>query len=187
MKAWKRNAIIAAVLLVVCAGVYLNWIRGEKTADLTDTLNGELLSDETSVVMGTQYTEDDILLASSPEPDELSADEYFAQLRLSRQKARDEAVNLLQEAMAYEGEDTGESSGALTQIVSDSLAEAQIESLVMAKGYLDCVAYMADEVISVAVAAPENGLQQEDVALISDIVTSQCAYPLTNVRIIEVK
>ena len=41
MKTWKRNAVIATVLLFVCAGVYLNWAVNQKKApvDLTETLN----------------------------------------------------------------------------------------------------------------------------------------------------
>ena len=57
----------------------------------------------------------------------------------------------------------------------------------VAKGYADCVAYMGDEIISIAVSAPAEGLSESDVALISDIVTSQTAYDLSNIRIIEVK
>ena len=67
------------------------------------------------------------------------------------------------------------------------MCEAQIESLVVAKGYEDCVAYMTDDGISVAVSSPEEGLQDSDVALISDIVTSQTEYTLGDIRIIEVK
>ena len=48
-----------------------------------------------------------------------------------------------------------------------ALCEAQIESLVIAKGYSDCVAYIGDDGISIAVAAPEGGLQQADVAVIA--------------------
>ena len=66
------------------------------------------------------------------------------------------------------------------------MCEAQIESLVVAKGYVDCVAYIGDEGISVAVASPENGLQQEDVALIADIVMSQSDYTLDKIRVVEV-
>ena len=68
-----------------------------------------------------------------------------------------------------------------------SLSEAQIESLIVAKGFEDCVAYMTDEGISIAVAAPEDGLKDSDVALISDVVTGQTDYDLTDIRIIEVK
>ena len=188
MKTWKRNIVIGAVLLLVCAGVYLNWLRGENAVDLTDTLDADVVMGESTLVMSDTTDPEALSLAAATKDLNLTADEYFAQMRLSRQEARDSAVGLLQEAMAYEDEaDGGEASGQLTAIVSDSLAEAQIESLVIAKGYADCVAYMADGVISVAVAAPEEGLQQTDVAVISDIVTSQTDCDLSAVRIIEVK
>ena len=46
---------------------------------------------------------------------------------------------------------------------------------------------MADGLISVAVSSPESGLEEEDVALIADIVTSQTSYSIEDLRIIEVK
>ncbi|MEA4965738.1 MAG: SpoIIIAH-like family protein [Oscillospiraceae bacterium] len=190
MKAWKRNLVIAAVLLFVCAGVYLNWLRGQSATDLTDTLDADVvLGDSTMVMSETDPTEEASLSAAMEDQAQtLSANEYFSEMRLSRQEARDSAVELLQQAMSYDDEEQSTAASTqLTEIVSDSLAEAQIESLVVAKGYTDCVAYMADDVISVAVAAPEEGLQKTDVALISDIVTSQTDYALADVRIIEVK
>ena len=78
-------------------------------------------------------------------------------------------------------------SGALDLGAFCALCEAQIESLVIAKGYADCVAYLGDGTVSVAVASPEGGLQQTDVALISDIVTSQTDCDLADLRIIGVK
>ena len=65
--------------------------------------------------------------------------------------------------------------------------QAQIESLIIAKGFTDCVTYMADDTVSVAVSAPAEGLSTADVALISDVVTSQTDYDLSQVRVIEVK
>ena len=74
----------------------------------------------------------------------------------------------------------------LEEIVQVALSEAQIESLISAKGYTDCVAYMSGEGISVAVAAPEGGLQQNDVAVIADIVIAQSDYDLADIRVVEV-
>ena len=68
-----------------------------------------------------------------------------------------------------------------------ALSEAQIESMVIAKGFADCVTYITDDTVSVAVAAPAEGLSEADAALISDVVRSQTDYPLSQVRIIEVK
>jgi stage III sporulation protein AH len=96
-------------------------------------------------------------------------------------------VNLLQDVMAKEDETkAAESSANLEEIVQTALTEAQIESLIIAKGYTDCVAYMSPEGISVAVSAPEGGLQAEDVAVIADIVMSQSEYTMDEIRVVEV-
>ena len=51
MKHLKRNVTIAAVLLLVCAAVYLNWSYNnrQKTPDLTDTLNAEQVMGEATL------------------------------------------------------------------------------------------------------------------------------------------
>ena len=190
MKIWKRNAIIATVLLFVCAGIYLNWSYNETAAgeDLTDTLDAGLLEDSTLVSADA----DDALLAAANEgltDAQASTEEYFAEVRLSRQESRDSALGILQEAMAYEtdGEQNAAATAALEQVVSTALSEAQIESLVIAKGYADCVAYMTDTGITVAVSAPEEGLSSASVAQIADIVTSQSDYSLADIRVVEVK
>lgn len=186
MKTWKKNMIAAAVLVTVCAGIYLNWLYTdtEATANLTDTLDSDKILSEDMLVMSS----DAALEAAGEDLQTNTITDYFAAVRLSRQEARDSAVNLLQEAMAYgETEDVQTSSDQLDSIVQTALSEAQIESLVIAKGYADCVAYMSEDGISVAVASPEGGLQQTDVAVIADIVMSQSNYDLDSIRIVEVQ
>ena len=184
MKIWKKNMVAAGILVTVCAGIYLNWLYTEDkgASNLTDTLPAEkVMSDELLVL-----SEDAAALAAG-EDVETTASDYFAAVRLSRQQARDNALNLLQEAMAYsDSAKEAETHGSIEQIVQTALSEAQIESLVIAKGYADCVAYMTNEGISVAVAAPEGGLQQTDVALIADIVMAQSDYTLDEIRVVEV-
>lgn len=184
MKTWKKNMVAAAVLVTVCTGIYLNWLYTEDTAaaDLTDTLDSEKVLSEDTLVLS-----DDAKALAAGEYDTTGTD-YFATVRLSRQQARDSAVDLLQEAMAYsDGSKAAESSAELEDIIQTSLSEAQIESLVIAKGYTDCVAYMSDDGISVAVASPEGGLKQEDVAVIADIVMSQTDFRLSSIRVVEVQ
>ena len=180
MKIWKKNLIAAAILVTVCTGIYVNWLYTEEqtAAKLTDTLDAEkVMSDDT-----LQLGEDGAVAADT------TATDYFAAVRLSRQQARDSAVTLLQEAMAYSDQTkAAESSADLEEIVQTALTEAQIESLIIAKGYVDCVAYMSGDGISVAVAVPEGGLQQEDVAVIADIVMTQTNYALDDIRIVEVQ
>ena len=183
MKAWKKNLIAASVLMVICAGIYLNWSYTQDvvTASLTDTLDSEKLMNDETLVMSGDLEGLDTETANT-------AMDYFAAVRLSRQEARDNALNLLQEAMAYSTSGkAAESSMELEDIVQTALSEAQIESLIIAKGYQECVAYMNEEGISVAVSAPEGGLQQEDVAVIADIVMGQSEYNIGDIRVVEVQ
>lgn len=185
MKVWKKNLIAAAVLVTVCAGIYVNWLYTEEStaASLMDTVDVEKVMSDDALILS-----EDMEAVSSDV--QTTATDYFAAVRLSRQQARDSAVNLLQEAMAYNGTDSSkevESAMELEEIVQTALSEAQIESLIIAKGYTDCVAYMSGEGISVAVSSPEGGLQQEDVAVIADIVMSQSAYSLGDIRVVEVQ
>lgn len=185
MKVWKKNLVAAAVLVTVCAGIYVNWLYTEEStaASLTDTLDAEKVMSDDTLILG----EDMAAIAAGEEVQTTSTD-YFAAVRLSRQQARDSAVNLLQEAMAYsESSKEAEAAVELEQIVQTALSEAQIESLIIAKGYTDCVAYMSGEGISVAVSAPEGGLQKEDVAVIADIVMAQSDYSLDDIRVVEVQ
>lgn len=185
MKVWKKNLIAAAVMITVCSGVYANWLYSENavTTSLVDTLDADkVLSEEAMVLSGDLGNMDTEAMASD------TATDYFSAVRLSRQQARDSAVNLLQEAMAYsDSGKSAESAVELDDIVQTALNEAQIESLVIAKGYQDCVAYMNEEGISVAVSSPEGGLAQEDVAVIADIVMAQSAYDLDDIRVVEVQ
>lgn len=182
MKTWKRNLVAAAVLVTVCTGIYVNWLYTEQNTakNLTDTLDVQkVMSDDTLLLEG-----DDVILTDAAIN---TATDYFAAVRLSRQQARDSAVNLLQDVAVNSDQTKAEESAAeLEDIVQTALTEAQIESLIIAKGYTDCVAYMSSEGISVAVAVPEGGLKQEDVAVIADIVMSQSAYTLDDIRVVEV-
>ena len=182
MKVWKKNLLALAILLIVCGGIYINWQYSEAQAvsELTDTLDSEK-------ILST-----DMLVMSSDVPTHTGSEntmtDYFAAVRLSRQEARDSAVTLLQEAMAYSDDEAAmQTDEELGQIVQTALCEAQIESLVIAKGYADCVAYISEEGISVAVASPDGGLQQEDVAVIADIVLTQSSYTMDDIRVVEVQ
>ena len=187
MKVWKKNLVAAAILVTVCAGIYVNWLYTEdKTAaSLEDSLDTQKVMNEDTLVLSG-----DMEAIAAGEDVTSTATDYFAAVRLSRQQARDNAVNLLQEAMAYSGSESSkdvESAMELEDIVQTALSEAQIESLIIAKGYADCVAYMSGEGISVAASSPEGGLQQADVAVIADIVMTQSDYSLDDIRVVEVQ
>ncbi len=183
MKNWKKNVITAAILVTVCSGIYLNWLYsgGQDTKDLEQTLDTQKVMSDDLLVLGDA----DVPAGGD---DNTTITDYFAAVRLSRQEARDSAVSLLQQAMAYGSEEqVAQSNAQLETIIQTALCEAQIESLIIAKGYKDCVAYMTDDGISVAVAAPEGGIQQADAAVIADIVISQSDFSMDDIHVVEVQ
>lgn len=180
-KNWKKNLVAAGVLVTVCCGIYINWLyAGGETGSLEDMLDSNKVMSDELLDLG-----DSIQVGGDMENNTIT--DYFAAVRLSRQEARDSAISILQEAMAYGDESQMESTNAqLEHIIQTALTEAQIESLIIAKGYADCVVYISDEGVSVAVASPEGGLQQVDVAVIADIVVAQSDYEVKDIRVVEV-
>ncbi len=185
MKAWKRNAIVAAILILVCGGIYWNWRYEEgKAVDLVSTLDQAKLLDDAALVLAP--TQEDAEALARSEAELPAGEQTFAQLRLSRQQSRDNAVHLLQETISYagEGEDLSASTQRLDQIVKLALSEASLESLVISKGFADCVAYMREDGMDLAVAS--QGLSESDVAVLTDLALAQTDYDLSQIRIIEV-
>lgn len=194
MKVWKRNAVVAAIVLFVCVAVYLNWSYGR--SDTASALNGdsaktlgeaELVSAEEADTLTAMDGSGEIT-APAELVEESDTDDYFAAARLSRQEARDEALSMLQStvddpnAAAEVVASAGESIEAMAAV---TLTESEIEGLVTAKGYTDCVAYIGDNSVSVVVASPEGDLQAADVAKITDIVLGQTDFSASQVKIIQ--
>ena len=180
-KTWKKNLVAAGVLVTVCCGIYINWLyAGGEIDRLEDVLNSDKVMSDELLDLG-----DSVQVGGNTEN---TISDYFAAVRLSRQEARDSAISILQEAMSYgDGKQESDTSAQLEEIVQTALCEAQIESLVIAKGYTDCVAYMSDGGISVAVASPEGGLKDQDVAVRADIVMSQSELKMAQIRVVEVQ
>ena len=186
---WKRNIVAATVLLFVCAAVYLNWKYASNVADEAGTESGKVLGQST-LVSGEAELEDPEAAEAGSEADEAgtaATGDYFATARLTRQQARDSAISLLREASDSEVADPAvadEAAQTLQTLAAYALSEAQIENLVTAKGYADCVAFMGEDSISVVVS-DSDGLDAADVAKISDIVMGETEYTADQIKILE--
>lgn len=175
-KLWKKRVVIASVLLLVGTAVYLNWRYADQVADSSRVLG------ESTLVNAGDEVEQPVEV-----PTAVEENNYFATARLSRKQARDTAISMLQEAETDENADAetlNEASQTLQVLAAYTVAESQIESLVTAKGYEDCVAFMGAESISVVVDAPD-GLEATDVARIKDIVISETNYTPEQIKIVE--
>ncbi|MBQ8800880.1 MAG: SpoIIIAH-like family protein [Clostridium sp.] len=183
---FRRNAVVAAVGLFVCAAVYLNWSYEQETQA------GKTLGQSTLV---SGETEDPLLSTTGQEPQAQSTGtqeregDYFASARLNRQQARDSALSLLRDAASQEDADETvktQVNDTIQTMADYTITEAQIENLVTAKGYTDCVAFIGDDSISLAVATPEGGMTQADTARLVDVVQQSCSFTAGQIKIIEV-
>lgn len=183
---WKRNAVVATVLLFVCAAVYLNWRYGDDLADqAVNSQTRQEEGDSTKVLGEAALVGGEVVDAESGAA---AVSGYFDTARLSRQQSRDNALTLLREASEQENVDQAvldEANLAIQTLAGYTMLETQIENLVVAKGYADCVAFMGEEGISVVVSAAEDGLQTEDVAKITDIVLNETNYTADQIKILE--
>lgn len=196
MKIWKRNAVVAAIVLFVCAAVYLNWSYSQEKSDVSaDALpTGKLLGG--AAMVGTA---DDPgatgELTQSPAPSAEGdtqgqpkpSNDYFSNARINRQQARDSALSLLEEAAANNDADQTmrNEANASIQVMADcTLAEAEIENLVIAKGYSDCVAFVGADSASVVVSLEQGDLTETDTAKIMEIAMEQTGLMASQIKII---
>lgn len=179
---WKRNTVVATMAVLVCAAVVLNWkYSGEEAAAGIQEAGSKILG-EATLVSGQEHR------GETPADEETvyAGTDYFASARLTRQQARDHAISLLQEAAGQEGADTAtlnEASESIQVLAAYTLQEAQIENLVTAKGYADCVAFMGEDGISVVVSKEDGELTAEDVAKITDIAMTETGLNAGAIRI----
>lgn len=182
---WKRNAVVATMAVLVCAAVGLNWkYSGQEAAQNAEEAGTKILG-EATLVSGQEDTGTETN-APADEDAVYTGSDYFASARLTRQQARDNAISLLQEAAEQENADqtvANEASQGIQVLASYTLKEAQIENLVTAKGYKDCVAFMGDESVSVVVSTDSGELTSEDVAKITDIAISETGFPASGIKI----
>ena len=108
-------------------------------------------------------------------------------MQVSRQRARDEALEVLQSVVDNEKADEASKSEALQQIsklAEEMSQESSIETLVLAKGFTACVAVVNDGSASIVVKC-EGGLIPSKIAQINEIVYEQAGIEPVNINIIE--
>lgn len=187
---WKRNAVAGAITLFVCAAVYLNWTY-EQEAEIGKMLGEATMvnntSEESFLSSGAVSSDYSSPLEAYETSTQLKSD-YYATARLNRQQARDSALSLLQDAIHSEDSVmVNNANEAIQTMANYTVTEAQIENLVVAKGFTDCVAFMGDDSISIAVSSAEGGITEGDTARIVDVVSQTAGFSASQIKIIEVE
>ena len=186
MKLWKRNAVVLAIAVFVCGAVYLNWDYGKQEEAVAGKNLGESVLVANNGIVEGAAEGDDAVAGDGAEPGE-EKDGYFSNARLSRQQSRDSALTLLRETADDENasqEKLDEANAAIQTMANYTMTEAEIENMVMAKGYTNCFAFLNDNSISVVVSAPADGLTDADVAKIGEIVMAQTGLQGDQIKIV---
>ncbi len=175
-KVGRRNLVICAAVLLVAAAVCVNWILYSPTDDPTDIPSGNEQNEGENNNDGTQTGNENDNVAS-----------YFASVQLSRQQARDEALEVLQ--LVIDSDTALESAKAeaiadVSRIADEIASEANIETLIKAKGFEECVAVINDGSATIVVKT-ESALLQSEVAQIMEIVVEQSGVQPENIKITE--
>ncbi len=170
-KIGMRNLVVICAVLLIGTAVLVNYIL-YNDADNNPSLDVDIDLD------GTNF--DDTL------KDDPNTSDYFAQTALSRQQARDEALEVLQTVAQSENalpEAVQSALNDIAQIAKDIENESNIETLVEAKGFDDCIAVISDGKATVIVQT--DGLLASEVAQINEIVYEQSGILPTDLKIIE--
>ena len=120
-----------------------------------------------------------------------SGTEFFEQARLSRSKARDEALEALKEALkdtTVSEAEQKELTNRLSTQVNNITLETKLETLIKSKGFADCVVNLEGEKANVTVMTENDALTAAEVTRIRDALISQCAgLDAQDITIVEVK
>lgn len=166
----KKNIVVFCAIALIGGAVYLNWA---------------LFRDDTPEIEAGAGL-DNIGGDTAPVAEGEDAEAYFAVTEINRQRARDEAMEVLQNIV--DSADTSEEAkieaiSGLTLIAAQIENEANIESLIESKGIDDCVAVLSESGADIVVKT--DGLLPNEIVQIRDIVCSHADISPTDIKIIE--
>lgn len=197
----KATAITLAAALVVA--VYLNWQYArtgvtleEDAVDVAATVETE--EAVSAPVMDGLMTEAEAVSSANKNYGEAqlvsvannSGSKFFEEARLKRTKAHDEAMDAVQKALksaSLSAEEKKSYTQQLTGSLEDLNAENEIETLVRAKGFADCLCFLQSGRADLTVMTSGDALTAAQVAQIRDIVLSKSNVTAQNITIVEVK
>ena len=193
----KATAITLAAALVIA--VYLNWQYARTGVTLEeDAVNVSAVSQETVPVTDELMTEAEAVSSANKNYGEAqlvsvandSGTKFFEEARLKREKAHDAALDTIQKTLKssnLSAEEKKSYAQQLTGNLEDLNAENEIETLVKAKGFADCLCFLQSGRADLTVMTSGDALTAAQVAQIRDIVLSKSSVTAQNITVVEVK
>ena len=177
----KKHIVLPALVLALSVAVYLNWEYVKTNGDSFESTSKVAVEGAVDGMTDPAPTEDGAGETAA------YGEAYFAEAKLSRTKARDEAAD----ALKYMLEDANLTTDQMTQLTMEAASiaksietEGKIENLIKARGFAECMVYLDEDRASVVVRAEE--LLDNEVAQIKDIILKETSVPVENISIVEV-
>ena len=185
-KVGKRNLVIAGAVALIVTAVAVNWIifrddggddgfkydaSAGMSTDYGTTLNTGTVGDETAKPTGS---------------DANPTDNYFSTVEVNRQRARDEALEVLNAVVENDQaseEVKAEALAEIQTIAKEMSQESNIESILMSKGFVQCIAVINGDTANVVVQN-EGQLQPAQLAQINAVVYEQAGIEPINITIV---
>lgn len=198
----RATAITLAAALVVA--VYLNWQYARSDSELeTEALTvsaSAVQSEETAsgAIVDGLMTEAEATSSANKNYGEAqlvsvandTGAKFFEEARLKREKAHDEALDTIQKTLkssSLSSEEKQAYTAQITASLEDLNAENEIETLVKAKGFADCLCFLQSGRADLTVMTSGEALSAAQVAQIRDIVLSKTSVKAQNITVVEVK
>ena len=197
----RATAVTLAAALVIA--VYLNWQYARTNVE-TEPLDAQMVSaaagpaEETAAVLDGLPTEAEAASDVSRNYGEAqlvsvandSGTKFFEQARLKREKAHDETVDTIQKTLkgsALSAEEKKAYTDQMAAALEDLNAENEIETLIRAKGFADCLCFLQAGRADLTVMTAGEPLTAAQVAQIRDVVLSKSSVTAQNITVEEVK
>lgn len=195
----RVTALTLAAALVVA--VYLNWQYARTGAELeTEAVNVSASAAEEASVPITDglMTEAEAVSSTNKNYGEAqlvsvsndSGSKFFEEARLKREKAHDAALDTIQKTLKSASLSADEKKTYAQELngnLENLNAETEIETLVKAKGFADCLCFLQADRADLTVMTSGDALTAAQVAQIRDIILSKSSVTAQNITVVEVK
>lgn len=203
---YMRGATALALTAALAVAVYLNWqyslegtqieaeaveasasVEAEETgAEAQSAITDALMTDaEAASSANKSYGEAQLVSVAND-----TGSKFFEQARLNRQKAHDEAMDTIQKTLkssSLSADEKQSYTAQMTANLEDLNAENEIETLIKAKGFADCLCFLQSGRADLTVMTSGEALTAEQVAQIRDVVLSKTSVTAQNITVVEVK
>lgn len=201
----KKNLVFAALVVSLVAAIGINsYFAPKEDQNVTDAsaelgkaqyVNASLTkksstasssdAPEDTSSIDTLSTESEKIVETVKLTDE--AEKYFAQARIDRQKAQDEITELAKEVLelsASTDEAKTQAVANVAEIANIIEQQSNIESLIKAKGFTECMAFIQNGECSIVIN--KGVLTESSAVAIKDIVKGQSGITFDKIKIVEV-